>query len=348
MSEISMIAFTENAQEELHRLGDELKLQNLFLALKNHTQIPDNLVEDLQSMLLTLADMFSMSVPETDTDPLDTLLKASRDINLSRVLRERGLFRLYNLVTTKVDVYDEYLNKFIQISAFQTEVNPDSGLNFVSQEEFIGWFCREAHVPRSLVFMRLATIRKLVSLGVSIGDTYQIILAKPYAIRKALNTVATWDKEGVEDIDPLIAARLTEKMLPSKVEEVKGYTDTMMSLTSTKDEKEQARLSMIETVKPAIISLTREVASHLDVRDAMNFVTHDIANKPEMTYRWNDISDVLEIEYIQKSIDPKGREYIVDVLTIPFIPDIPILPIEIKRDLIERLPIKNRDRLDIN
>ncbi len=122
----------------------------------------------------------------------------------------------------------------------------------------------------------------------------------------------------------------------------------MMSLTSTKDEKEQARLSMIETVKPAIISLTREVASHLDVRDAMNFVTHDIANKPEMTYRCSDVSDVLEIEYIQKSIDPKGREYIVDVLTIPFIPDIPILPIEIKRDLIERLPIKNRDRLDIN
>ncbi len=158
MSEISMIAFTENAEEELHRLLDVLKLQNLFLALKNNNQIPDDLKEDLQSMLLTLADMFSMSVPETDTDPLDTLLKASRDINLSRVLR-RGLFRLYNLVTTKIDVYDEYLNKFIQISAFQTEVNPDQRPKLCPPEEFVGWFCREAHVPRSLVFMRLATYR---------------------------------------------------------------------------------------------------------------------------------------------------------------------------------------------
>jgi hypothetical protein len=90
----------------------------------------------------------------------------------------------------------------------------------------------------------------------------------------------------------------------------------------------------------------REVAEHPSVRDAMDFVRHDIAARPEIGYRWDNERDELVIELLRKAQDPHGVEYISDVLTIRMIPD-PAMPSEVRRDLTTRLPVKNREVLDI-
>ena len=75
----------------------------------------------------------------------------------------------------------------------------------------IGWFCKSAKVSRSVVFMRMATIEKLLGLGYELDDCYKTILTKPYAIRETLHEIAEWHHNELEYVDPEIALRLAEK-----------------------------------------------------------------------------------------------------------------------------------------
>mgnify|MGYP001394928907 FL=1 len=79
------------------------------------------------------------------------------------------------------------------------------------------------------------------------------------------------------------------------------------------------------------------------ITKAMNFVNHDILMQPEISYIWDDELDVLVIEYIRKEVDLETKtEYIAEIVKVPLIPDTNRLPMEIKDDLIRRLPIRGK------
>jgi hypothetical protein len=94
-----IIQFTESPAQELSRLHDELHIGRLVEALKAGS-MPDNLREVILPLTSTIIDLFGTDTPTIGVDPVAALLTASRDINLSRILRERGLFRLYRLLKT--------------------------------------------------------------------------------------------------------------------------------------------------------------------------------------------------------------------------------------------------------
>ncbi len=214
-----VIRFTESAEEELKRLYDELQISDVVDALRN-----GNMPEDIQALVVplttTILDLFGTGTPNIGIDPINTLKQASRDINLSRILRERGLFRLFRLLNTN----DEH-----NVPIYQSLTDPISGCYFNRREDLIGWFCSSAKVSRSVVFMRLATIEKLLGLGFELDAAYQTILTKPYAIRETLNEIAEWHHNELDYVDPEIAIRLAEKfLLPeerSVVEELAKMAD---------------------------------------------------------------------------------------------------------------------------
>ena len=344
----AIIRFTESAEEELSILAKEMRLSKLVENLTPQSQIPEDLKDDLRHLLVTLSDLFSTSLPPLEDSPLETLRLASRDINLSRVLRERGLMRVYRLLNEKVEVVeaDPFTSTPMKalVPLFMTQANPDDGTKFLRREDFIGWFCAEAKVPRSLVFMRMATIDKLLTLGFTLDDAYSTILMKPSAIRDTLNLVGTWDKGELVDVRPEVATRLAERMLPDQVEQVQQLVDVVTNENADEEEQEEARQRLNETLKPAVTQLVKEVASHPNAKDAMDFVRHDIVGKPEIAYRWDYDSNTLEVTMVRKSIDPKGTEYISEVVTTHLIPDPAITP-EMRQDLVTRLPVRNREIL---
>ena len=328
-----IIQFTEAAEEELKRLYDELQIGDLVSALRS-----GKMADDMQALVVPLAttilDLFGTGTPGIDSDPISTLKAASRDINLSRILRERGLFRLFRLLNTN----DEH-----NVPLYQTLTDPDTGEAFHRREDMIGWFCKSARVSRSIVFMRMATIEKLLAVGFDLDQAYQAILTKPYAIRETLNEIAEWHHNELDFVDPEIAIRLAEKFLcPEETAVVQQLAKMTVDETSSQDDRELAQDMLTEAVKPAISELINEVAVHQDTKDATEFVRSDIAGKPEINYFWDYERDELIIEKIVKG-KKNGIEYIKEIRTCRLVPD-QLVPAALRMDMTTRLPIKNRIR----
>lgn len=335
-----IIAFPETATQELISLQNDLRIAKLLEYISPGSPLPDDVKAELRGLTGTLADMFGTSIPGIEEDELfATLQLVTRDLNIGKILRERGLFRLWRMLRTKRTVVDEVTREFLELPAFMLETNPDTGGPFTRQEEFIRWFCREAKVARALVFMRVATLDRMIALGIPEQEAYEIVLEKPFVIREALNSLASWEKGEMLSVDPALAIRIAARALPERAAEVQELAEAM---GQTDDLLEQADLQdqLVEMIKPAVANLVREVGAHDNARDAMDFVRHDVIQKPEVIYRWDHNKNHLIVEYIRKAKDPYGTEYVAEVTTIPFIPDIDVLPQAVVEDLNERLPIR--------
>jgi len=342
------VRFTENAEEEISDLVNELRLIPLAAFItKSEAPVPEELKEHLGAMLNVLFDIFSINLPEISKDTEIALRTISRDINLARLLRERGLFRLYKLVNGRVGIaadgtiVPETSNDAVEyLPAFMTKINPNTGGTFGKQEEFIGWFCEEAHVSRGLVFMRLAAIERMLAIGFSLEEAFRLVVSKPFAVQETLTSVATWDKGTLIRVEPEVAKQLARKIDPDNIEHISDLADAA-------ENDPLARIELNRAIKPLIAGLVEEVAAHDRAKDAMEFVRNDILMQPEISYTWDNDGNSLIVHFIPHNIDPEtGEEYESKPITIPFIPDALVLPKEIRDDLIKRLPIRNRYNLD--
>jgi hypothetical protein len=336
------IAFSQSAEEELVKLNAEMRIISILNVLADNRAPSPQEVSDLRHMMLVLADLFSTSLPPLEENPMDMLRAAARDIRLASLLKERGLARIYRMSTLQVQEYDELTRQNILLPAFMTEVNPETNKRFASKEELLGWFCSNAHVSRSLVFLRMATYDRMLGLGMSLEDAFDTVVKKPYATGQALKELETrWNGGDLVGMDPDVAVRLTKVMLPEKLEEVEELTSALQTEQST-EAQEHLREELIETVKPALVNLLKEVAEHPSMRDAMDMVRHDIAGRPEIKYWWDPDRSWLQVQYLRKKKDIEGTEYVAEVEEIYLIPEKPLSQ-EIVEDLAKRLHVKNRD-----
>jgi hypothetical protein len=328
------INFTNDAEEEVAALVKDLQLIPVAqYLLDDGKPVPEDLKSVLTGLLNALSDLFSAELPGVEKDPERALRIISRDINLARLLKERGLFRLYRLLH---QVDENGLPQYMSI------INPDMGHPFASQEEFIGWFCSEAHVARSLVFIRLATIEKTLALGFDLNAAFKLIITKPYAIRETLNMIATWDKNELASVDPTVIMQIADRVAPELVEKLQPLADAARD-----NDDDDAKEQLMDAAKPVLAKLLNQVADHDRAKDAMDMVRHDILLRPEISYVWDEDMNALVIQLIKHQVDPKnGTDIAIPAVSVPFIPDIPELPEEIKTDLLKRLPIRNRFTID--
>lgn len=336
------VQFTDNAEEEVLSLVQDLRLLSLAEMLGNpNITLPTEYQGAVQQLLAVVTDLFSTSVPDTSGSPEETLRAVSRDINLARLLRERGLFRFYRLV-----------NEFTQpddgsrgVPIFMSMINPTTGAPFAKQEEFVSWFCSEARVARGLVFMRLATISRLVTLGFSLDEAFSLIITKPYAIREVLNMVADWRGDNLVNVDPDTILRLADKVAPGARDEIEEIVSAMHSQPG--DAGLDAALR--EASRPVIANLLQEFGEHDRAKDALDWVKHDLLLQPEIKYSFDPDGNLLVIEYHQRAQATDGTEYLLPPVVIPFVPDTTAaIPPEVIKDLITRLPIKNRSQLTLD
>jgi len=332
------VRFTDTAEQEVAALVEEMKLIPLVDYVRKSKEdetLPPELSKLLTSMVNVLKDIFSIDLPDI-SDPETTLRTISRDINLSRILRERGLFRLHRLVNST----DEH-----GIPLFMSLNNPIFGHPFAKQEEFIGWFCEEAHVSRGTVFMRMAAIDRTLALGFTLPEAFNLILRKPFIIGETLHLLAEhdvvkWDGNQISDIDPDKVLKLAQQVNPQAAEDIRPLVDMAY-------EDEGALNKLKDAVKPILASLLTEVSLHERSKEALAHVKHEVLSIPEISYSWEKDGDYLVVELQRKEIDPEtGEEEVTQPIVVPFIPDVAMLPAEVKADLLRRLPIKNRLYLD--
>ena len=339
--QLSAITFSQDTEDELRKLAAEMRLRSILNMLASDRAPSEEEKSDLRHLMLVLSDLFSTSLPPLEDTPMETLHSAARDINLARLLKERGLARMYRLVTTHTKVDDPLTRQQVLVPVFMQQVNPDTNQRFRSQEEFIGWFCREAKVPRSLVFQRMRVYDRLQTLGMGLEEAFDVVLKKPYASREALNEVATWQKGELVGMDPDTAVRVARAMLPEKLQEIEQLAEDVRTATNF-TEQEEAMEELLEEVKPALRKMITEVATHPSMADVMDMVRHDLAGKPEIKYWYDEEHGWLRVEYIHKKKDVRGTEYVADVATINLVPEVP-LPREVMVDMAKRLNVKNRD-----
>lgn len=341
------IRFTETAQEEIDRLVLEMGLAPLAQTLTNNIDnLPPDLRESVAKVMGVILEMFSADLPVAYGDPEETLKVVSREINLGRLLKERGIFRFYRLLEMEVHfnpTTGEQLSgptdTSVSIPLCQTINNPNTGQPFAHDNDFIGWFCEEAHVSRSLLFRRIMAIRRMVNtLDFTLEEAFNILVSKPFAIEETIRMIADWDKDSLANIDPEVVVAIAKKVQPGKSAEWELLAEKAAS-------DPEALQYLIENSKPVIADLLREVASHERSKDAMDTVRHDIMKIPEIGYRWDPDGDYLVVSIVVKTISEDGEEYTSEINHVPFVPDTAKLHPDIRKDLIKRLPIKNRHHL---
>ena len=329
-----VISFTDSPEEEVALIKREFNLGDAAKELEKAIMDGDVMSEDshiqLAQLLTTFQEMFSIELPVLGDTTEDTLRLSSRDINLSRLLRERGLVRIYRLLKEK----DEN-----NVPLFFGYIDPYSGGPFKTQEDFIGWIAKDAHIPRSTLFMRFATYDKMLGIGFELEIAFQTVITKPYAMREVLNLVATWDRGGrITDVNPQIARNLATRILSEEeavplIKAADYYEENPESTVALKE--------LINVFRPAIKSFIEELAYHSNTKEMMDYVRYDVLAKPEITYSWKDEALILHI--VRKAIADDGTEVVINVEDIPFVPDYPgAIDQEIVDDLLNRLPIRNR------
>lgn len=354
------VHFSENAEEEIHTLMTELRLHSLLKLLSTDAEsreIPENLKKDLRHLTTQLVDMFSLNLPTLHKTPEETLRAVSRDVNLSRWLRERGIMRLYLLVNSRkeVNIFDENTGEILDaytVQTFQTLNNPYTESPFKTQEEFVNWFCKEASVSRATIYLRFYAYNRLIQyFEYPAEEAFKILTSKPSVIIQTLRSIATWSKDtDVVHIDPDVALRLAERHNGNMLEEAKELVAAIKDDGTTNIERYSLERDLIDLVKPAFRDAIEEVAAHDNVHDASELVNIAILNKPEISYWWDEEVNSLRIQLVIKQLnEDTGEESIVNIESILLLPDTrDALPEPIIRDLLERLPIRNRESLTTN
>lgn len=325
------VEFSESAVAAANMTIRALNLLPLMETIKQENT-PQEIRERLQTLLINLADIFSVDLPDIDGGTEEALYKVSRDMSLSKLFRERGLFRLYRLTRETVD----------GIHYWSFFSNPLTGEPFPSREKFLDWFVGDAHIPRSLIYQRMADIDRLTSLGFELDRAYEIVLSKPYVISQALRHLASWDEDNhLEDVDPAVVLMTARKIADASM--LPAITKAVKDSETDPDVRE----NMKNIGAPLLYGLMEELASHERAKDAMAFVKNDILLQPEIKYLWDDETPALLVTIVLKKLDPETQEeYEMPTLTIPFIPDVAVLPTEVRNDILKRLPIANRKFLD--
>jgi hypothetical protein len=209
-------------------------------------------------------------------------------------------------------------------------INPLTGSPFATQEEFIGWFCSDAKIARATVFMRIATINRMVVLGFSLEDTFKMVVTKAFAIQETVRLLAKWGKDGeIESIDPNTAALVAERYLPEIVDGLKDLDQE----------------SLQEAIRPGFVKLLEEVSDHQRARDALDFVRHDVLKQPEIKYYWEEDGGYFTAQVFVSSTDKDGNEYTAKIHSIPIILDAPDIPVELRNDLLKKLQVRNRSQI---
>lgn len=327
------ITFTDSPQEEVARIQKEFSLsdaaQELERAILSGEQMSEEAHIKLAEVLSAFKEMFSINLPELGETPEETLRTSSRDINLSRLLRERGLVRLYRLLREKTED---------GIPLYMLYINPYTDSPFQKKEDFVGWIAKDAHIPRSTLFMRFSTYDKMLGLGFDLEDAFNTIITKPYAMRQVLNMIAEWNRKGqITKINPETAKQIANQVYSDEEREVvASFADAYKENPTP-----VALKSLVQRVTPAVKSFIKELAETPNTKDMMEHVQHDVLKKPEIQYTWVD--DSLVVTIIRKEIAEDGTEVISNIEDIPFIPDYPTeLDEFIVDDIITRLPVKNR------
>ena len=100
------ITFSDDIQEEVALVKKEFGMSVLAKGIENNIKkgepLPKELTPVITDLVLTLSEMFSADVPELMESPELNLRLASRDINLSRLLRERGYVRIFRLKSMRI------------------------------------------------------------------------------------------------------------------------------------------------------------------------------------------------------------------------------------------------------
>lgn len=343
---LANIHFSDNAEEELAALTNELKLARIVPYLDKDASIPEHLKGALKDLAMVIVDLFSPSLPSLYSTPEETLRVVSRDINLSRFLRERGIIRLYMLTNSRVEI-DEGT-----IRVFQSVNNPNTESPFRTQEEFLAWFCKEASVSRALIFLRFAAYDRLTKyFDYTLEDAFKVLTSKPSVISETIRSLASWTKEAdTAYMDPDVAItlvnRLGDESLNSK-DKIKEVATALKDETISAEEKVELTSELSELIKPYFKEVVEEVMAHDNARDASDMVKVGILKKPEINYYWNEEFDSLEVEIVRVGVDEEtNEEYVSGVDRMLLLPDTrDLLPKEIKSDLVSRLPIKNKEVL---
>lgn len=322
----------DTVQDQVTDLIRELGLLPIAELLNDPTT-DEKTSKVLKKLLEALTDIFSTSLPKAG-DPEETLEQAARDIRISRLFRERGLFRIYRLTHESID----------GVAVFQYFINPYTDSPFANQTEFLRWFCDEAKVPKSLVFMRMAAIERMEALGFSLEEAYEIIMTKPWAVHESLRMIADWEKGGVlSDINPHVAEQLAMRTHPEMLPGLQQAIEEM------EEGEEGAHEKYLDIVKPMVSDLMREVANHESASEAMNFIKYDILQLPEIRYSWEPNGEYIMIELVQIAREENGQTYELPPVKIPLVPDINFdLPRPVKEDLIKRLPIRNKSNIELD
>jgi len=327
------INFTDSPQEEVELIQHEFNMSDAAKELEKAIMEGSTMSEEahikLAELLTAFQEMFSLDLPTLGDTTEETLRMSSRDINLSRLLRERGLVRMYRLIK-EVDEHN--------IPLFLGYIDPYSESPFKTREDFIGWIAKDAHIPRSTLFMRFATYDKMRGIGFDLGNAFLTVITKPYAMREVLNLVAEWDRAGnIIDVTPQVARNIANKILSDDeaaavVEAADFYAENPSPV---------ALKELIEVFRPAVKQFIEELAQHENTKEMMEYVRYDVLARPEISYTWQDEALILHI--VRKGITDDGTEVVINVEDIPFIPDYPgKIDTEIIDDLLDRLPIRNR------
>jgi hypothetical protein len=327
------VNFAENVDQEVNAVVSDMALASLAESIRRgRNTVPDDMQAALVQLLSVVTDLFSTDLPDVGS-PEDTLRQVSREIQLARLLRERGLFRLYRLVHTTQDGIPLYLDV----------TNPATGSPFTNQEEFLGWFCSEAKVARSLVFQRMNTIDKLLEIGYDLQGAFKVLVSKPYAVRETLNKIGHWEKGRLEAVDPRTMINLAQRLDPDSLPQIAAAAEAAEKDPFNPDN--MGRLK--ELSKPLFTRLLDEVADHDRAKDALHWVKNDLLLEPEISYRWEE--GVLMVEIFYRSVDPDtGEMYEQPPVVIPFVPDTASqVPPEVVMDMTKRLPLKNRNTLAV-
>jgi hypothetical protein len=332
------IEFSDSPDKEISLIRKELSLAEIANqvehTMKDGTPMDEATQIAVAKLVIGISDMFSTNLPSLGYSPEETLRAASREINVSRILRERGYARIYRLKDQKNKAgYPVYL-----------DWQDGEGSPFKRQEDFISWFSKEAHVSRSTMFMRFAAYDRLLAIGFTLEDAYKTTLTKPYAIREVLGMVGTYNTNGeLVNVEPGIVKKVAEKMLQGQPEQKKELVSLAEKYQETNHPRD--RKALLEVFRPIVKNLIEELSEHESTRDMMDFVRHDILKRPEIYYSWQE--DVLIVTIIHKALDPMGTEYILEVEDIPFVPDRKgglAVPKDVIDDMTKALPMQRKGR----
>lgn len=324
------VVFTDDAQTEVKRTLLDMGLIDVSSLAKDEPR--------LHQFLAYIAEIFSTSLPELTGELDQDLMRVSRDINLSRLFRNRGIMLFYRLLNENIE----------GVPVYQYFNNPYTDSPFRNRTEFIDWFSKDAHISRDIIFRNIAAIDRSLELDLSIEQAYEYLNKYAHAFRETLKNVLIWDDETrrkLVGIDPDIALNVAEHVDSGDPERLEMIADLAHR---AKDGDESAQEVLLDEMKPSIVRLLDEITDQASAKDAMSFVKHDILVKPEITYRWIPEGSYIEITMVNKSIATTGEEFTDKILSVCLLLDYEgELPQEIVDDVIRRLPIVNRNQIDI-